>query len=45
MLEDVCELDWKCIVWCKFWEDICWVVCILEKVGIVCVEYYGNVYF
>ncbi len=44
MLEDVRESDRKCIVWCKFREDIRRVVRTLEKAGIGCVEYHGNVH-
>ncbi|UYA99048.1 DNA helicase [Xanthomonas phage vB_Xar_IVIA-DoCa10] len=44
MLEDVRESDRKTIVWCKFREDIRRVVRTLEKAGVGCVEYHGNVH-
>lgn len=44
MLEDVRESDRKCIVWCKFREDIRRVVRALQKAGVGCVEYHGAVH-
>ncbi|URA07034.1 DNA helicase [Xanthomonas phage Elanor] len=44
MLEDVQESDRKCIVWCKFREDIRRVVRAINGAGLKCVEYHGNVH-
>lgn len=44
MLEDVGESDRKCIVWCKFREDIRRVVRALTKAGVRCVEYHGAIH-
>lgn len=44
MLEDVQESDRKCIVWCKFREDIRRVVRALNKAGVKCVEYHGAIH-
>lgn len=44
MLEDVRESDRKCIVWCKYREDIRRVVRSLGEAGIQCVEYHGGVH-
>ena len=44
MLEDVRESDRKCIVWCKYREDIRRVVRSLAAAGIKCVEYHGAVH-
>lgn len=44
MLADVQESDRKCIIWCKFREDIRRVVRSLQAAGIGCVEYHGAVH-
>ncbi|MCK9468851.1 putative helicase [Xanthomonas phage vB_Xar_IVIA-DoCa5] len=44
MLEDVKESDRKCIVWCKYREDIRRVVRALTAAGIKCVEYHGAIH-
>ncbi|MFA5702862.1 MAG: DEAD/DEAH box helicase [Advenella sp.] len=44
LLEEVQEADRKCIVWCKFQEDIKRVVRTLEKAGKKCVQYHGAIH-
>lgn len=44
LLDEVVSADRKCIIWCKFQQDIKRVVRALEKVGKRCVEYHGAIH-